>query len=206
MAIITKIETQQKNQERCNLFLDNEFYSGVSKLIVLKNNLREGQQIDEKKLKDIILSSEREKAFTWAVDYICKYLPVEKQIKNKLYEKKYHKDVVDYVIDKCKEYGYINDFEFAKSYVYQSRNIKGKMRIKTDLIQKGISSEIIDEVLEEYVDEDGCLTQAKKRLRDKDISDNKVYLSLLRYLQYRGYSYDEINRAIAQIKEEQKDD
>lgn len=204
MAIITKIETQVKNKERCNLYLDGEFYASLEKIVCLNNRLKEGESVDAKKLEELVFDSEKERAFTYAVEYICKYLPTKKQLIHKLYEKKLNKKLVEYVIEKCEEYGYIDDLKYAQNYIYQNKNIKGKLRLEKELMLKGIDKTLIYTALEDYKEEDGCLKLAQKRARNKDLDDPKVYASLLRYLQYRGYEFDEIKRCIDIIKE--KDD
>ena len=70
---------------------------------------------------------------------------------------------------------------------------------------KGISQKIIDEVLEDYDEEDGCLILARKKALNKDLDDPKVYAQLVRFLQYRGYDWEQIKAAIDKIrsKEEQ---
>ena len=74
MAKITKIEVQKKDKNRCNLYLDGEFFAGVSLEIVIKEGLKEGKELYKKKLGDIIFTSEKEKALKKAIDYISKAL------------------------------------------------------------------------------------------------------------------------------------
>ena len=205
MAKITKVEPQKKNPERCNLYLDGEFVCAMSMLVVVQNQLLPGKEITQEKLLDMVFESEKENAFNYAVDYICKYVPSQKQMTHKLYDKKYTKRVVDYVIEKCKSYGYIDDEKYAQSYVFQNRKLKGKLKLKQELMLKGISQKIIDEVLEDYDEEDGCLILARKKALNKDLDDPKVYAQLVRFLQYRGYDWEQIKAAIDKIrsKEEQ---
>lgn len=206
MAVITKIEIQKNNENRCNIYLDDNFYSGVESIIVFKYRLKVGMEIDKKQLDEIIFDSEKEKAFTYAVEYVCKYVATEKQLINKLYDKGYHKNIVEYVINKCKEYSYIDDLKYAKAYIFQNRAVKGKLRLEQELIKKGIKKEIVLEALEEYKEEDGCLNIAKKKAKNKDLDDPKQYASLIRYLQYRGYEFDDIKEALEIIKKEKYND
>ena len=201
MAIITKISTQAKNIDRCNLYLDGTFYAGVSKFVILQNHIKENQEIDEENLNKLIFESDKDQAFNWAVDYVCKYLPVEKQLRKKLYDKGYSKQIVAYVIEKCKCYGYIDDYQFALSYVDQNKFIKGKLKIKAELIQKGINEDTVDKALDNYEENDGCLILAQKKAKNMDLEDPKKLASLMRFLQYRGYNYEEINRAISSLKD-----
>ncbi|MBE5762708.1 MAG: regulatory protein RecX [Clostridiales bacterium] len=200
MAKITKVEPQKRNPERCNLYLDGEFVCAMSMLVVVQNQLLPGKEITQEKLLDMVFKSEKENAFNYAVDYICKYVPSQKQMTHKLYDKKYTKRVVDYVIEKCKSYGYIDDEKYAQSYVFQNRKLKGKIKLKQELMLKGINQKIIDEVLQDYDEEDGCLILARKKALNKDLDDPKVYAQLVRFLQYRGYDWEQIKSAIDKVR------
>ncbi len=200
MAKITKVEPQKRNPERCNLYLDGEFVCAMSMLVVVQNQLLPGKEITQEKLLDMVFESEKENAFNYAVDYICKYVPSQKQMTHKLYDKKYTKRVVDYVIEKCKSYGYIDDEKYAQSYVFQNRKLKGKIKLKQELMLKGINQKIIDEVLQDYDEEDGCLILARKKALNKDLDDPKVYAQLVRFLQYRGYDWEQIKSAIDKVR------
>lgn len=205
MATITKVEPQKHNPERCNLYLDGEYVCGMSMLVVVQNQLLPGKEITQEKLLDMVFESEKENAFNYAVDYICKYVPSQKQMTNKLYDKDYSKRVVDYVIEKCKSYGYIDDEKYAQSYVFQNRKLKGKLKLKQELMLKGIDKKIIDEVLADYDEEDGCLILARKKALNKDLDDPKVYAQLVRFLQYRGYDWEQIKKSIDKVREKEDD-
>lgn len=205
MATITKVEPQKRNPERCNLYLDGEFVCAMSMLVVIQNQLLPGKEITQEKLLDMVFESEKENAFNYAVEYICKYVPSQKQMTHKLYDKKYTKRVVDYVIEKCKGYGYIDDEKYAQSYVFQNRKLKGKLKLKQELMLKGIDQKIIDEVLKDYDEEDGCLILARKKALNKDLDDPKVYAQLIRFLQYRGYDWEQIKSAIDKVRANEDD-
>ena len=203
MAKITKVEPQKHNPERCNLYLDGEYVCGMSMLVVVQNQLLPGKEITQEKLLDMVFESEKENAFNYAVDYICKYVPSQKQMTHKLYEKDYSKRVVDYVIEKCKSYGYIDDEKYAQSYVFQNSKLKGKLKLKQELMLKGIDKQIIDSVLADYDEEDGCLILARKKALNKDLDDPKVYAQLVRFLQYRGYDWEQIKKSIDKVREKE---
>ena len=207
MSEITKIQAQVKNQDRCNLYLDGEYCCSLSKFVVLKNYIFVGKEITEQELLELAFESDKDAAFTWSVEYVCSYVPTKKQLIKKLYEKKYTKAVVDYCIQKCEEYRYIDDKKYAQAYVFQNRKVKGKIRLAQELKLKGIKQEYIDLALADYDEnnEDGCLILARKRALNKDLDDPKVCASIARFLQYRGYEYDDIKAALDKIKMEAKE-
>ena len=198
--IITGITLQTKNTERVNLFVDGEFYAGVSALSAYKFRLEVGMEIDKTQLDKVLLDSDKDKAFDYALTYISKYTPTEKILKNKLYEKGYGKVVVEYVADKCKGYGYINDGEYARSYVALNSNIKGKSSLKMELRAKGVDEKYIQSALDKMPDNNACEELAKKHSKNQDLHDPKYRAKLIRFLQYRGYEWEDISQALATLR------
>ena len=146
---ITKIEIQKSNDERANLYLDEKFFSGISLELVVKEHLKVGMEIDENKLSELILEDEKGKALAKSVKYIGSNLKTEKQLRDYLKKKEYNPTTIDYVIDKLKEYNYLNDENFAKAYILTYSKKYGKLKLKSQLKMKGIKDSIIDSLLED---------------------------------------------------------
>ncbi len=89
------------------------------------------------------------------------------------------------ILDRLIEKGYIDDTKFARYYV-ENRFVKkgiSRKRLKMELMKKGISKEIIDEVVDARDDEEEILKIiAKKRAK---YDDDK----LIQYLCRQGFSY-----------------
>ena len=91
---ITKLEVQKKNKNRVNLYLNEEFYCGLSLEAVVKYNLKVGQDIEEQKLEFLQTDSEREIAQNKAISYISKYQKTEKELKDYLIKKGFDEGIV----------------------------------------------------------------------------------------------------------------
>lgn len=200
MAKLTDITLQSKNIDRVNLFVDGKFYAGVSRIAVYNHKLTVGMEIDEKTLDKVIFDSDKDKAFDYALTYIARYTPTAKILTGKLYDKGYGKLVVDYTVDKCKKYGYIDDGEYARSYVALNSAVKGKNRLRAELKAKGIEDALIDKALEGLKQTASCSEVAKKHSKNQDVHDPKYRAKLIRFLQYRGYEWEDISQALALLK------
>ncbi len=196
--IVTKIEIQKNNDDRVNIYLDDRFYCGMSLEIVMKQNLKVGSDIDTAKLDNLILDDEKYKATEKAVKYISNNLKTTKQIKDYLKKKNYSEITINYVLEKLKEYEYINDENYAKSFILTYSKKYGRLKLKSLLIQKGISELIINSLLEE-VKSDNLELVATKYLKNREINSN-TYVKLSRFLYSRGYDFDEINSFINRLK------
>ena len=202
MAVITKIE-EQKNKKRVNIFVDNAFFCGINKETAILFRLKEDSEIDENTLKNAIFESEVKSAFEKAIDYISSRIHTKKELFDKLFKKGFEKKVVDSAIFKLEEYNYVNDELFAKTFVQENYKYSKKM-LENKLKQKGVSSEIISNVLELNTDEkeeELCEKQLKKLLKNKNKNNfskeelQKIYMSLFR----KGFEFDLIKKVCRKV-------
>ena len=200
MAKITKIELQQRNKERANIYVDDNFFMGVNAAIVYDLGLKKGEEIDEAKLKELIYKEGLSKAKNKAMSILNRTAISEKKLREKLSD--YSDEIVDEVLDKLKEYGFINDLELSKRIANDNSNISrfGTNKIRQNLYKKGISKEVIEEVLED-IDQDEQLENAiylarKRYEKLKGEDSRKVYQKLTQHLLYKGFNYDIVKKAI----------
>lgn len=203
MSIITKLEYQKNNESRANLYLDDEFYCGISVELCIKEHLKSGMEIDKEKLDELILEDEKGVAFTKAINYVSNNYKTKKQVKDYLYKKGYNKDTITYVVDKMEEYKYLDDENYAKQFVLTYSKKYGKLKLIAGLRSKGISDKIIDNLFEDENVEiiDSLESVANKYLKNK-ILDEKTYIKLSRFLYSRGFQFDEINSFLNKLKKD----
>lgn len=202
---ITKIEKQKNNLKRYSVFIDYEFAFGIDEVDLLYYKLSENTQIDETKYNFILENVIYNKAKNKAVKYISYQPRTEKEVTEKLKECEYSDDIIFRVIETMKKYNYINDKEYAKNFLTSKLNLKGYgiFKISFDLKQKGISDDIINDIIEntELNENKRALEVLEKKLRGKKISDYKEKQKLYNFLLRRGFSYDVIKEAINNFQE-----
>lgn len=202
MAIITKIELQKNNKNKVNLFLDDKFYSGVYNDVAIKYGLKDGVEIDKGKLDKILLESERNLAFNKVADYINSSLKTRKQVYEYLKKKDYSPVTINYVIDKCKEYKYIDDDYYTESYLNTYKKKYGINKLKNNLYVKGISKEIIENHLKEFEKNDDLIYNVSMKYLSRKERTPENYIKLSRFLAGRGFDFDDISHIISQLKSE----
>uniref|UniRef100_A0A7C5YZ00 Regulatory protein RecX n=1 Tax=candidate division CPR3 bacterium TaxID=2268181 RepID=A0A7C5YZ00_UNCC3 len=103
------------------------------------------------------------------------------------------------LMDRIEKEGYINDENFARWWVQQRIDSEkfGSLRIKAELLSKGIDANIADEVIENYVlpVEKKLIRYHYKKLKNKYFSEEKIVQALLR----KGFSYSLIQKAIPSL-------
>ncbi|HSH35176.1 regulatory protein RecX [Schnuerera sp.] len=199
--IITKIEPQ-KNDKRINIYIDGNFAFGLMKEIQYKYSLKEGMEIEQSFIETVLLEEEQLKANNTALDYLNYRKRTEKEIIDKLSEKGFEENIINNTLDYLKKYKFVDDLDYASSFVQDKVNLSkhGPYKIRYDLYRKGVSQEIIEEVLEEDDEYPRALELAKKKIVSyKNDDRNKTYRKLGGYLQRRGYSYDCVSRVLKEL-------
>lgn len=205
MPKITDIQIQKNNKTRANVYIDNEFAFGLEMLTVMKLGLKIGAEVSQERLDEAVFDSEKTVAFDKAMGYLSRSMKTVKQMKDYLTKKGFTHKVVEYVIDKLQDYKYLNDEQYAKTYVEQASANKGNRRIKQELMQKGISQQKAEQF--KIDDETASATAEKlgeKYMRNKT-PDLKTLQKLQRYLLSRGYDFDVVNAVIRKYGKDNDD-
>ena len=202
MPKITSITIQEKNKNRCNLFVDGEFYSGVSIEVIMNSRLKVGMEIPAVDLNKLVNESMEKEAFEKAVTYLSRALKTKKQVYTYLINKGYSNEIAWSCVDKLKDYNLINDCEYSKRYIESTSKNQGKRLIEYKLMMKGIKKEEIESAYSEcdILPEESALLVAEKYLKNKENTKeniNKAY----RYLINRGFSYEEAKFALSKYKD-----
>ena len=201
MSVITKIETQ-RNKSRVNIFVDDSFFCGLNKETAVIFGLKIGKEIDETKLKDALFESEVKTAFDKALDIVGRRMHSKKELLQKLVGKGYTPEVVERVIEKLEEYHYVDDELFAKQFANSNQKLSKKI-LKEKLNLKGVSSDIVLEIIEERSDESEyelCLDQVNKYLKSKQINSYQDLVKLQASLARKGFDFETIKKVCREFE------
>lgn len=203
MSKITDLQIQQRNKTRVNVYVDGEFCCALEMLTVMKLGLKIGQEITQSRLKEATVDSERAVAFDKAANYLSRGGKTVRQMREYLAKRGYDADVTEYVIAKLKEYRYLDDDAYARAYVEQNISTKGSIRLKQELIAKGIPLSLAEKYTVEDPEQalDNAVRLAEKYMRSKT-NDLKTLQRLQRYLLSRGFGYDVVNTVVRRFGDE----
>lgn len=206
MSKITDIEVQKRNKERVNVYVDGEFTFACDSEFVYKEKLKAGSQIDLAKIKKIVIEDEFKKCKNTALRIIERSYKAEKEVYDKLLEKGYDQEVAAAALEFLKEYGYINDKNFASMYIRDRLRTEGKNKIKYALVRKGIDESIIKDALYENANEETefevAVKLAKRRydsIRKREADKYKLSQKLYRFLVGKGYGFDLVSEVVRKV-------
>lgn len=199
MAEITGITPQIKDKERCNIEVDGRFFCGMKLETVVKHRLKVGVAVSEEALSRMQLESEKLTALDKALTFITASMKTEKDIRAYLRKKGYLEDISDYVVEKMRSYGYLDDAAYARAYAEHAGKKKGSRLIAMELRQKGVSDEAIEEALSSVSgEEESALEVLKKYLRGKSL-DRATLLKAYRHLMGKGFSCETAKGALERL-------
>ncbi|MFY9191020.1 MAG: regulatory protein RecX [Lawsonella sp.] len=124
------------------------------------------------------------------------------ELQSRLSDKGFSSDIVDETLESLTNVGLLDDEKFARTWVHQRvhYNARGEKLLRQELRQKGISEELIQQVLEEIpVDVQNksareLVEKRARRIRPEKIASREGYQKekrrLYNMLLRRGYGYD----------------
>lgn len=185
--IITKIEVN--TDKKVNVYLDGEYYFFLFQSEIKKYKLKEGMELSPSFYNMIIEEIVYNRAKQKAVN-ILKYMDrTEYELKQKLKHAGYKEEIVNRIISYFYEYNYLDDRRFAYAYIERKKSSKSLKQIEMELRQKGVSREIIQELLENQKggEEEALKKIIEKKLKgiEKPTKEQKQKISM--YLYRKGY-------------------
>lgn len=202
MATITEIRPQVKDKGRCSLYLDGKFYCGLPLEVAVKHHLKVGGQVEPEELDEMQLENERHMALDRALTYISASMKTEKQISDYLKGKGYVPAVIEFVLEKMREYRFVDDEEYAKLYLRSAGKQKGKRLLALELKRKGASEAAVERALAEHEGEDEAARAVLARyMRGREWTKETLYKAF-RYLLSKGFDYDTAKGALGELDED----
>lgn len=188
-----------------NVFLDEDFWTGMPVEIVDQYHLRIGKEINQD-LKQEIEKEIAEEAALGAAMMLLSYRDRSvSEMRRRLLDKRFGPEVVEHAVARMLEYGYLDDPAFARDLAQsQLERGRGKRAAQSALYKAGLDQEIIQHALETvYTSGQDEIEAALLWLQRKPLpSEPKDRQKLLRGLAGRGFSFDTAREAIEQWESE----
>ena len=190
MLTVTRLEPQKKKPQRINVYLDGEFAFGISRATAPW--LAEGNQLSQQKINDLQEKDQFEGAYQRAINFLSYRVRAEKEILQNLTKHDVPENIIERVVDRLRGASLVNDWDFASQWVENRVQFKprGKRALSSELFQKGIGNEIIEDVLAELDEEELAYACARSRITKFTGMEKKAFQKKLSgLLTRRGFPY-----------------
>jgi len=203
MNKITAIKVQLRNKSRVSIFIDDEYAFSLTKFTAAW--LKIGQELTHEKIADLKDKDENEVMLQKAINFIS-YRP--RSIQETRYRlRKYGCEPVseENIITKLQDNHLLDDAKFAEIWVENRSEFRPRSKyvLRIELLKKGITNEIIEEVLEGFDDLDQATRAARQQARKYQMLEWKDFRKKLNaFLSRRGFSYSVIQGLAENLWEE----
>lgn len=138
---------KKKKNGKYKLKLDNNTTIVTYDNVILNNNLLFNSNVDDNTMEKIKEENNYYDIYNEAFKFVSKKMRSEKEIIKYLKELNLDDDMIDEFIVKFRDNGIINDVNYTRAYIHDRMNFSndGPFKIKEDLIDNGIDSDIIED-------------------------------------------------------------
>lgn len=198
---ITKIQPAVKTAGRYNIFVDEAYSFSLEESQLLQLKLKTGVEIDEKQIEHFKTESEFGKSYARALELILRRPRSKREMNDYAKRKKWDTELTNRVLEKLSEKGYVDDQKFAQFWLKARVASKpiSKRKLQSELLQKGIANDIIEETLVDYTNEqesDALVALIQKK--QKKYPDQQKFMA---YLASQGFGYSDIKDAFLKMQE-----
>lgn len=200
---VTALKVQKHHPNRVNVYLDNEFSFGLSRITAAW--LQVGQELSPTKIAKLQAEDQREMAYMQALRFLD-YRPRSRaEVRRNLEKHSIPADVINDVFKRLERSGLVNDERFAQDWVENRSEFRPRSRraLAFELHQRGLDDSAIKKALE-GINEQALAYQAavKQARRFEGLPQRDFRNKLGSYLARRGFSYEIIKHVVAKVWDE----
>lgn len=206
MPEVTKLSPLKRRPSMCSVHLDGRFAFVLSLAVVGQMGLRQGDEISLERIEALKAGQIRQKAMDDALRVLSGRGQSRAQLRSKLAKKQHPGDVIESVMARLEELGYINDAKFAETRATAAAKTKklGRRRAAQDLIKAGVERGTAARALEEVYEAHDSAKVARElvekhlpRLSRFDVQTTRR--RLMGVLMRKGYDYEMSRNAISEV-------
>ncbi len=137
--------------------------------------------------------------YACAIRYLSRREHSAFELRQKLIKIGFSEEEIEATLAKLIELDLQSDARFTESFIrYRQGQGRGPVRIKQELLERGIHEELIRSQLNEHDESwfDIAKRVFEKKFKGKPFQDFKEKAKAMRFLQYSGFTYDHIRRVI----------
>ncbi len=202
---VTALKVQKHHPNRVNVYLDNEFSFGLSRITAAW--LQVGQELSPSKIAKLQSDDAREVAYMQALRFLD-YRPRSRaEVRRNLEKHAVPTDVINDVFKRLERSGLVNDERFAQDWVENRSEFRPRSRraLAYELHMRGLDDSAIQKALEGMNEETMAFQAAIKQSRRYESLPLRDFNNKLgSFLARRGFSYEIIKEVVAKVWDERQ--
>lgn len=200
---ITRLKRGVRNTQKIAIYVDSKYTFSVLESILVDENLYIEKEITEEDLDRIRILTETLELKVKLINLISRRPRSEKEIYRYLLKQKIKDN--EGIIEMLKNEGYVDDEKFADWWIDQRVAFKNKSinEIRSELLGKGVSSDIIENAIEEANITDSEISSIKllaerkvKLLKHNNLTTEQMNEKVTQFLLRKGFRWERIQKAL----------
>lgn len=183
---------------RVEISLDERLHLSLYAGEVRKLSLEEGAELGEEQYQQILHEIIGKRAIKRAMYLLQRQERTEHQLREKLLQN-YPEESVEDAVAYVKRYRYLDDERYARTFIRYHQENRSRMRLKADLLRRGVPKDMILHCMEEEFQSDEQEQIRELLLKknfDADSADEVQYRKMYQFLMRRGFRHSDIRKAM----------
>ncbi|MBX3070383.1 MAG: RecX family transcriptional regulator [Thermomicrobiales bacterium] len=198
---ITSIATQSRRADRVNVFVGESYCFSCRAEVAVRLHLQTGMVLTSE-IRDRALEEDAYlTAYAASIELLAHRGRSEREIRDRLRRKGHDGPVIDRVIARLYENRYLDDAEFARSWIENraTHRPRGDRALRQELRGKGVDAQVIDSALAGAELDQQAMANDAARKRAASLTQLEPDVQkrrLIGFLQRRGFSWEVIKPAV----------
>jgi regulatory protein len=191
--------------KRVSIFLDGKFAFSLDAGLVAREGLQVEQELSVEEVESLLRANDFHRCLDTALNYLSLRPRSEVELRDRLHRRGFSSEIIEIIVCRLKEQGMVDDSAFAQFWKENRESFSPRSRWLTgaELRQKGISSDIIEEVVGTIDEADSAYRAGLSKARSLSRADYEVFRRRLgSYLKRRGFSYSVTENTVKKIWQE----
>ena len=205
MAMITALWTSRGRGKRVTVSLNGKSAFSLKAEVAVKEKLEVGQELAGNRIESLARSDQFQRCHDAADRYLSYRPRSAHEMRQRLLRRGFSDNIVEAVLKRLIEQGLVDDIAFAEFWRdnRQSFSPRSQRLTKLELRQKGVSSDIIEQVISTISDDYNAYQVAVSYAYRRPLSDyENFHRRLGGYLKRRGFSYGVIKETSERLWQE----
>ena len=149
--VITALNADPHDPNKVHVFVDGKHMVAVSVDVAAAEMLTVGQPCPPERLQALHSAQEMNEIFERALNFLSYRPRSEREVEQRLRKKSYTPEQIETVMSQLRKLGYVDDREFARFWVTNRMSFspRGPRLLRSELRQKGVAQDVVDEILAE---------------------------------------------------------
>lgn len=200
---MTVTDILEVSSSKVKVYIDEEFAFVLYKGEIRKYGIKNGQEISEKVYAELTREVLPKRAKLRCMNLLKSKDYTVAQLRQKLKQGMYPETIIEGALAYVASFHYTDDCRYAVDFIQTHHTSRSKRRIENDLLQKGITKDMIQKAWMQW-EEEGNVQDEEAQIEelllkkhfDPETSDAKEMQRMYGFLARRGFSQEKISRAL----------